>query len=120
MSDEINDETTPMPEAPKGAAPSFDPKLAEKLANGDIPPNQDSEQYLADKGEVMSPEGLISAFRSLSETDNPGMAILVTELQELKSTTQKQAVLISAVLPMVTACALCAVIITSRFLAKEN
>jgi hypothetical protein len=119
MPDDISDGQTPMPETPKGATPSVDPKLAEKIANGDLP-NQDAEQYLDDKSQMMSPEGLIGAYRALSETDNPGMAILVTELQELKATTQKLGVLISAGLPMLTCCAICAIVFTSRFLAKEN
>lgn len=81
MSDEhpINADETPIPEAPKGA--SFSIK-SDAIKNPG--PNQNGEAYLGDKAEL-TPEGMISAFREMRETDDPVNAILVTEIQEVKA-----------------------------------
>lgn len=91
MSGNESSEETPIPEAPKGAAPSLDPKIAAK-ANGAA--NQDSEQYLNDRGNLTS-EGMINQFRELREADDPINAILITEIQEVKQIIARMAQLSS-------------------------
>lgn len=119
MSDAIgSDGETPSPEVPSGASPSLDPKLEESLANGGG--NANGAEYLDEKGDVMNTEGLLNRFKELSEVDNPGMAVLVTELQELRAYSHRIGVIATAALPMLTACALCAIILTSRILAKDG
>lgn len=117
MSDEI--EETPAPKAPGGASPSFDPDLENKLREGGAEAaNSNGSDYLDDKSEVMTTEGLLNRFKAMSEVDNPGMAILVTEVQELKAYSHRIGTLMTAALPMLTACAICAIILTSRTLSE--
>jgi hypothetical protein len=121
VSDEINDQETPAPETPSGAAPSFDPEIADKLHEGGAEAlNGNGAEYLQEKGDVMSPEALLNRFKQMSEVDNPGMAVLVTEVQELKAYSHRIGTLMTAALPMLTACAICAIILTSRILAEGD
>src|SRR4029077_10689043 len=121
MSDEINDQETPAPATPSGAHPSFDPELEAKIREGGPEAgNANGQSYLEEKGDVMSPEALLNRFKELSEVDNPGMAILVTEVQELKAYSHRIGVILSAALPLVTVIAICAVVITSRLVAEGD
>jgi hypothetical protein len=121
MSDEINDQETPGPEVPNGASPSLDPEIAKRLSEeGAEALGASGPEYIEEKGDVMNPEALLNRFKELSEVDNPGMAILVTEVQELKAYSHRIGVIVSAALPMITACAICAIILTSRILAEGD
>lgn len=116
-----HDNETPAPKAPGGAKPSFDPELEDKLREGGPEAaNANGGDYLDEKAEVMSTEGMLNRFKAMSEVDNPGMAVLVTEVQELKAYSHRIGTLMTAALPMLTACAICAIILTSRILAEGD
>lgn len=95
MDDERTEET-PMPEAPKGASFSLDENKVDTSSQA----NGDSERYLAEKSEIMTPEGMINAFRELRETDDPINAILITEFQEMKALVQRVNVTLAILLPV--------------------
>lgn len=75
---EINDDQTPMPEAPRGAAASIDPQKV------NLNSQTHGAEYLAEKGDMMHPEALLDRFKELSESGDPVNAILITEVQEVK------------------------------------
>lgn len=76
---EINDEATPAPQAPGPANPSLDTEKVNPASQQHM-----GQEYLDQKSMTMSPEGLLSRFKELSESNDPVNAILITEVQEMK------------------------------------
>lgn len=77
----------PQGNAPGPAQSSLDPELQKKVEAGTAVPDQNSQEYLDAKSRL-TPQGIIDALRNKNkdvELDNPTIAILVTELHELKA-----------------------------------